>query len=59
MLHADPDENDWRVAEFIPNKVKDGVWKIKLGEVKVGEVLYEVSLSDVLNYLLRQVDCLA
>ncbi len=59
MLCIDSGQNDWRVAEFIPSKVKQGLWTIRLGEVKVGEVFSEVSQSDVLNYLLRQVDSIA
>ena len=59
VLFADSGENDWRVAEFIPNKLNEGVWAIKLGEIKVGEVLSEVSQSDVVNYFLRQVDSIA
>jgi hypothetical protein len=59
VLNADSGENDWRVAEFIPNKLNDGVWAIKLGEIKVAEVLSEVSQSDVRNYFLRQVDNMA
>jgi len=35
------------------------MWAIKLGEIKVAEVLSEVSQSDVRNYFLRQVDNMA
>ncbi len=36
-------QNDWRVAEYIENHVRSGVWVIRLGEVRVSEVLSEVT----------------
>ena len=37
-------ENDWKVSEFLPNRVhKKGLWIIQMGEIKIGEMLSELT----------------
>jgi hypothetical protein len=35
-------QNDWRVAEYIENHFRLGVWVISLGQVRVSELVSEV-----------------